>query len=205
MRNEADLHPHVPEEKAQLFTALDGGSTENEYLELLTALVRVQKPERVLETGCYLGVGTAAIAKGLRANGFGKLHSVDFNKEWLNRTSERLVQENLTQWVDLHEGDSIKFIKSHDPIWDSYDMTFFDSDLPMRMDEFIACLDHGILKPGALATFHDTSILREFPLGTKDLGTQKIWEQFEELVKSGRVKRWIDFPLSRGFLAVRVT
>src|SRR6266852_4575937 len=59
---EADVHPHVPAERAELFDAFNTGTTEFELLNWVHATVMLIKPEAVLETGAANGLGTIALA-----------------------------------------------------------------------------------------------------------------------------------------------
>ena len=59
---ETDVHPHVSEEKGDLFDASDGGSTEYEVLNWLHSTIRLLKPQEILETGGWDGLGTIALA-----------------------------------------------------------------------------------------------------------------------------------------------
>jgi predicted O-methyltransferase YrrM len=52
-----------------------------EVLDFLYTLVRLTKPERVLETGTWLGRSATAIASALRANGIGYLVTIELNGE----------------------------------------------------------------------------------------------------------------------------
>lgn len=64
-----------------LWSAPDAWASEYETFEFLHGLVRLLKPLIVLETGCYKGHSTAAIAKALSANKQGILFSCDTNPE----------------------------------------------------------------------------------------------------------------------------
>jgi predicted O-methyltransferase YrrM len=66
---ESSLHPHVAEERSELFRAADGGSTEYEYLNLIHGLVLATKPTLVLETGTFRGYGTLALGSAIHRNG----------------------------------------------------------------------------------------------------------------------------------------
>ena len=58
IKNEAEIHPHEDVEKAHLFHAFDGGSTEIEILNWLHATVLMLKPKYILETGGFEAMGT---------------------------------------------------------------------------------------------------------------------------------------------------
>ena len=55
-------------------------ATEGEVLDLIYALVCIEKPEVCVETGTYHGHGTRAIMEGLESNGKGHLWTVEETK-----------------------------------------------------------------------------------------------------------------------------
>lgn len=80
LQSEVKLHPHVPEERANLFLAFETGTTEIEVLNGLHATIIAHKPRCVLEIGASAGLGTLALASACKANGFGKVHSVELDR-----------------------------------------------------------------------------------------------------------------------------
>jgi hypothetical protein len=61
LHKEINVHPHTPEERADLFLTYDMGSTEIEVLNWLHAMVCLLKPQSILETGTCRGLGTIAL------------------------------------------------------------------------------------------------------------------------------------------------
>jgi predicted O-methyltransferase YrrM len=59
----------------------DGFTAEVEVLEFLNALVRMTKPDRVIETGTWFGRSAIAIASALRYSGSGHLWTMEQNDE----------------------------------------------------------------------------------------------------------------------------
>jgi predicted O-methyltransferase YrrM len=202
MNRETDFHEHVPAERAELFQASDGGSTELEYLGLLAALVRCAKPEMVLETGCYAGLGTMALAHALKSNGLGVLWSIDFSAEALAVTAQRIEQAKLKEHVRLFQGDTLELLRSDAFAGAHFGVAFFDSDLPIRVPECIACLDRGLLRAGDYAVFHDTSRLRTVE-GRPDPDTATFWSAFDATLRP-RLRAVIEMPLSRGLVLAQV-
>ncbi len=153
---EAVLHPHAPEERAELFHAANGGSTEYEYLTLLNALVFATKPKLVIETGTHHGFGTLALASAIAANGFGKLVTVDIGG--CEGARRACAEHGLEKWVEFQQSDSIQFCAT----WtgEPFDFAFFDSELHLRHRECDLLLRRDKFSPGALAVFHDASPLR---------------------------------------------
>ena len=195
--NELELNPtyHVPEERAELFTADTVGSTEHEYLALLAALVIATKPNRVLETGAETGVGTEALMAGIEINGFGELISVE-----LNPASADLVQKKVPK-AKLVNDDSLHYLANYDG--KPFDFVFLDSHLPIRAKELELLIHGNLLSPGAFIAIHDTSRTRPQPDG------KAFWDDFDRVDTEYQGTPWefkfLEFPLSRGLILIQAT
>lgn len=184
---EIECHPHVPSESAHLFSAHDGGSTEIEYLELLTALVCATKPVQILETGTYFGKGTKALVDGCSRNGFGHVYTIDI-----------LAQCDPVNGATHILEDSLKWLSATDT---KFDFAFFDSSLPIRPLELKICVDRGLMSKGSWAVFHDTSRERSSGAGIRDAESIVFWREFYKL---RCVSQYVEFPLSRGLMICRL-
>jgi predicted O-methyltransferase YrrM len=71
LQREQELHPHVLEERAQMYWAPDGGSIDTAMADLLYGLVRVVRPAWVIETGT--GFSTLVLAAACLHNNWGKI------------------------------------------------------------------------------------------------------------------------------------
>lgn len=191
---------HVPEERADLFWQHDGGSTELEYLELVRSFVRVFKPNNILETGALKGWGTRALAEAAKANGFGHVWTCEYDPQWVAYTRKHMEDQWLTDLVTIVEGDSRVQIPT---IGQQFDFAFFDSDLPIRCEEFQLCIDKQVFNKGAWAAFHDTSRLRLWA-HQPDQGSKKFWTEMDALIAKYNITQRIEFPLSRGLLLLKV-
>jgi predicted O-methyltransferase YrrM len=69
--------------RVELWSAPDAMSSECEVTDFIYALVRLLKPEVVLETGCFLGVTSVAIGRALATNGFGRLVTCDLEADFV--------------------------------------------------------------------------------------------------------------------------
>jgi len=195
LQAESHVHEHVPAERADLFHSYDGGSTEFEYLSLLRSLILVLKPDLVLETGVFRGVGTLTIAQALKYNGHrGRLISLDRDLQWIDPTRKLIESDELPATV-LHI-DSIDYLETTSHV---FDFAFFDSDLFLRARECEIAIARGILKPGAFFALHDTSRARAWSQSGPDPATKQFWDLFETLPV-----RWLEFPYSRGMVVGQV-
>lgn len=179
---ETNVHPHAPEERADLFRCAGGATTEFEYLNLLHALVLAAKPGNVLETGCFKGMGTLALASALAANGFGTVHSIDLKPP--EELTANLQRYGLTDRVRIVASDSVSFCATY--TGEAFDFVFFDANIHGRAREHDLLARRGKLTPGALCVFHDASPLRHQVMTSFD------YIRYTESLPG------IVFPLSRG-------
>jgi predicted O-methyltransferase YrrM len=199
VRSEKDVHPHVAAERPELFEAYNAGTTELEVLNWLHATIRLIKPAAVLETGAADGLGTVALARACRQNGFGVVHSVELDAGLCRQLERLLTRQGLMEHVRIHNADSREFLRRNETV---FDLGFFDSMCQIRAEEFHICLERGTIRQ--LAVFHDTS-----PRRCESL---KGWPSEEEHVKyradllqlaaDPRCSGFFESPLSRGLIGI---
>lgn len=199
IRREADVHPHVADERAELFEAHNTGSTEFEVLHWLHSTIRLLKPERVLETGACDGLGTIALASACRLNGRGVVHSVEIDPLRCEQLAKKVVAEGLERFVQVHCRDSLEFLKETELV---FDIGFYDSLCELRAAEFRTCLERGLIR--RVAVFHDTSPKRCDSLsGWPDRPLHDRYRmELRELAADPRCSGWFESPLSRGLVAI---
>src|SRR5437899_6207962 len=75
-----EYHRATPEcPHPERWSMYDSMTAEVEVLEFLRCLVRTLKPQTVVETGTFMGISTLWIAEGLKANGFGKIITCEYD------------------------------------------------------------------------------------------------------------------------------
>jgi len=199
LKPETTVHPHTPDEHADLFLAYDTGSTEIEVLNWLYATVCLLKPQCILETGTCQGLGTIALAAACRDNGFGSVHSVEIETSLCEVATKRVRQEGLSQFATVHCQDSRTFLENTDL---SFDFAFFDSECEIRVEEFKICRERGILK--GVTVFHDTSPTRTLTM--RDLPGEPWHSEYRgmiyELAKDPMTTGYFESRLSRGIIAL---
>jgi|SRR5579863_3251654 len=190
-------HCHVEAERAWLFHSEDTQSTEEEYLHLLHSLVLCLKPERVLETGSFRGLGTCVIARALKSNELGHLTSLEVVPRVADWARELLRVNALNEWADVLVENSLEFLSTTDQ---KFDFALFDSMIPLRCQELTICLDRGLLKTGDMVALHDTSRVRTITPGVPDPQTPQLWKEIEAF---SRIK-FVEFPFSRGLVLAQI-
>jgi glycosyltransferase involved in cell wall biosynthesis len=135
---------------SRLWSMFDGFTVEIEVLDLLHVLVRLIKPERVLETGTWLGLSSCAIGRALVANGYGRLTTLEVNADAHACALENLKRYQVEHVVDALLLSSIEFTPTA-----KFDLVLFDSELVLRIEEFHRF--RGWLSDDAVIVFHDTA------------------------------------------------
>lgn len=82
-------------------------STDIDQIGFLYALVRMLKPELVMESGCHIGLATYALGVAVRDNGLGRVVTCDINDSFCAITKQRVADLPVTihsrQALDLKE------------------------------------------------------------------------------------------------------
>jgi predicted O-methyltransferase YrrM len=128
----------------------DSMTAEAEVLEFLYTLVTTLKPSLVVETGSFLGVSTLWIAKALKANGFGKIISCEFDPVVFAKAKEKIAASGLGEWIELRNESSLEM-----HVEGNIDLFFSDSDMPIREAEVKRFLPQ--IRPTGVILMHDAS------------------------------------------------
>ena len=146
-----EYHRATPEcphpERWRMF---DSMTAELEVLEFLRTLVTTVKPALIVETGSFMGVSTLWMAEGLRANGFGRIISCEFDPIVFARAQQKIAASGLADLIDLRNESSLE-MHVEGPI----EILFSDSDMPIRAAEVRRYLPQ--IPPTGLILLHDAS------------------------------------------------
>lgn len=144
-----DRFKKEPEPHDARWSKLNAESPEMEVCEFLYCLVRLVKPERVLETGGGTGNSGAYIAQGLKENEKGYLTCLEPYP-----TSYRIAEK---LWDDLGVRERIDFfpLTSFDFSLSAtrFQLMFLDSEPSCRFSEVKKFYSH--LDPGGIILIHD--------------------------------------------------
>jgi predicted O-methyltransferase YrrM len=119
-------------------------------LEFLKAIVTTIKPELVVETGTFSGLSTLHIAEGLKANGFGRVITCEYDAKVFATAQKRFASSGLGQWIDARNEYSLDM-----KVDGRIDLLFCDSDAPLREQEVRKFLPQ--MNPHGLILMHDAS------------------------------------------------
>jgi len=140
-------HPHCPRPHA-CWSAPDDQGAEHEVTRFVASLVRLTKPESVIETGTHLGVTTAAIAAALRRNGFG--HATSFE---IDAARAANAERALAHYASVLTIVPSECVSGNLP--SVIDFAFLDSSMGARAREMRLVWPR--LSPGGLVLVHDAS------------------------------------------------
>lgn len=130
------------------WSAFNDGGIECETGEFFYGLVRLVKPENVLETGTHKGVGASYIGKALKDNKLGHLTTIEFLPELYNEALSRIRKLGLNDQVTNVFGD----VRNHLPSV-RYDIILLDTEPDLRFGELVQF--YRFLKPGGFIFIHD--------------------------------------------------
>src|SRR5438067_12653495 len=104
-----EYHRATPEcPNPERWSMYDSMTAEVEVLEFLRCLVGTVKPQTVVETGTFMGISTLWIAEGLKANGFGKLITCEYDAAVFVKAKQRIQASGLGDWIDCRNESSLK-------------------------------------------------------------------------------------------------
>lgn len=189
------------------FSSFNDAGIECETGEFLYSLVRLLKPENILETGTHWGIGASYMGMGLKDNGRGHLDTIEFLADIHYRALQRIQQLDLSQQVTCHFGDVRDFNphgQSEEPVNPGkYQLILLDTEPQTRFEELIRFEKY--LAPGGFLFIHDlhrhmAQVDRVHP----DHPETPFWpwgelpKAMKDLVNSGQLRPF-HFSTPRGF------
>jgi predicted O-methyltransferase YrrM len=146
---------------------VDSQSSELEVLDFLKSIVLTTKPRLIVETGTFIGYSAIKMAEGLKANGFGKLITIEFDPNIFAKAKQRIDLSGLRDWIEYRNASSLET-----PIDGTIDLLFSDSHLTIREQEIRRFLPQ--IDPRGLILIHDASshfkVVREAALRLEQEG-----------------------------------
>lgn len=134
------------------YSAFNDAGLECETGEFLYSMVRLLKPENVLETGTHFGVGASYMGLGLLDNGSGHLDTIEFLPEIHKVAQDRINRLGLQNIVTCHLGNALNFDPDY-PIFKEYKLILLDTEPQTRFQELIKYYNN--LAPGGFVFIHD--------------------------------------------------
>lgn len=130
----------------------ESGSIWGSEGQILYALVRTLKAERVVQIGGWMGCSAAHLAAAVRANGAGQVVSIDNNSE-IPQQGTALTGE-LLDYVDFVTANGEDWLAEQDD--NSLDLVFEDANHSVESVAALSRLSLQKLKPGGVLVNHDS-------------------------------------------------
>lgn len=131
------------------YTAFNDGGVECEVGEFLYGMVRLLKPQHILETGTHMGISSSYMAQALKDNGRGLLTTLEIEKQHIRTSEWRWKQLDLERYVICDKEMSLEYDLEYE-----CDLMFLDSEPYFRFKELKRFYPK--LKNGGYAFIHDT-------------------------------------------------
>lgn len=145
----------------------DSQTSELEVVDFLKSIVTTVKPHLIVETGTFIGYSAVRMAEGLKANGFGRLITIEYDPVIFAKAKERIDSSELGNWIEYRNESSLDT-----QIEGTIDILFSDSHLTIREDEIRRFLPQ--INPQGLILIHDASshfgVVREAALRLEQEG-----------------------------------
>ena len=146
---------------------VDPQTCELEVLDFLKSLVTTVKPQLIVETGTFIGHSAIKMAEGLKANGFGRIITIEYDPKAFAKAKERIDASGLAEWIEYRNQSSLET-----KINGTIDVFFSDSHLLIREKELRHFLPQ--ISPCGLILVHDASSqiqkVRDVMLGLEQEG-----------------------------------
>lgn len=151
----------------ELWKMVDSQTSEMEVLDFLKSVVMTVKPRLIVETGTFIGYSAIKMAEGLKANGFGRIITIEYDPAIFAKAKERINASGLGEWIECRNESSLET-----RIDGTIDILFSDSHLPIREQEIRRFLPQ--IDPRGLILIHDASshfgVVREAALRLEQEG-----------------------------------
>ncbi len=148
---QAEYVPPTPEcPRPDLWKMVDSQTSELEILDFLKSIVMAVKPNLIVETGTFIGHSAIKMAEGLKANGFGRLITIEYDPAIFAKAKDRIDSSGLGNWIEYRNESSLE-TRIHGKI----DILFSDSHLQIREQEIRRFLPQ--IDPRGLILVHDAS------------------------------------------------
>lgn len=175
------------------YTAFNSGGIEDEVGEFLYGLIRMVKPDYVLETGTHLGVGASYMGLALKDNFKGLLETYEFIPEIHAQAKERITKMGLDEYVKCTLLDVANL-----PVQHNYQIVLLDTEPQTRFAEFLKFYPH--VDEGGYIFIHDLGRgLQQVEIPGLGFGWPfgKLPDEMNTLMKEGKIRPFY-FTTPRG-------
>jgi len=172
------------------YSMFNTGGVEIDVGEFLYGLVRMMKPDHILETGTGTGISAAYMALALKENARGTLSTIEVDEGHVKEAKALFTTLGIGSFVTVY------FQKIEDfnpPASFQFDILFLDSEPHLRFAELLKFWKN--LKPGGIVVIHD--LPPHFGLEGTFYPFGEVPEQINKLIRTGELQS-LHFQPTRG-------
>ncbi len=186
-RIDRETHLHV------LLPRMISGHLQGRMLSMLMKMIR---PQFVLEVGTYTGYSALCLAEGLSDTG--RLVTIDKNEELEDRVKGYFEESPYRDQIDFQVGNAVEIIPSLDYPWD---VVFLDADKSNYLKYYEMVFDQ--LKPGGYI-LADNVLWSGKVLDSKSRDEDTVaLRTFNEAIQNDSRVENVLFPIRDGIMIVR--
>lgn len=170
--------------------------------ELLAMIVRMLRPQRVLEFGTFTGYSTIAMALALGEGA--KIITMEVDDELEAIASEFITRAGVRDKVEQRFGEALKLVEQIES--EVFDLVFIDADKREYLQYYNSLFDLSLVRSGSIILADNTlwsgKILLEIE-DDKDKQTKEI-KVFNDFVAADNRVDKVILPLRDGLTIIRV-
>lgn len=166
---------------------------------MLKMIVRMIRPQRVLELGTFTGYSALALAEGLE--GDATLHTVEINDEMEDFIRAHFDQAPQGRHITLHIGDAMQLIEPLSAEFGPWDLVFIDANKRIYPDYYRAVKLH--VRHGGFILVDNTLWYGKVETNAGDAQTQGIL-RFNDMVASDPDVETVIIPMRDGLTLLHV-
>lgn len=166
---------------------------------MLKMIVRMIRPQRVLELGTFTGYSALALAEGLE--GDATLHTVEINDEMEDFIRAHFDQAPQGRHITLHIGDAMQLIEPLSAEFGPWDLVFIDANKRIYPEYYRAVKPH--VRHGGFILVDNTLWYGKVETNAGDAQTQGIL-RFNDMVASDPDVETVIIPMRDGLTLLHV-
>lgn len=166
---------------------------------MLKMIVRMIRPQRVLELGTFTGYSALALAEGLE--GDATLHTVEINDEMEDFIRAHFDQAPQGRHITLHIGDAMQLIEPLSAEFGPWDLVFIDANKRIYPEYYRAVKPH--VRHGGFILVDNTLWYGKVETNAGDAQTQGIL-RFNDMVTTDPDVETVIIPMRDGLTLLHV-
>lgn len=164
---------------------------------VLSMLMKMIRPQRILEIGTYTGYSALCMAEGLAQAG--ELHSIDINEELTDFVQKYVNEAGYQNEIKLHVGNALEIIPLLKEDWD---VVLIDADKNNYMNYYNLLIDN--LKSGSYIIADNVlwsgKVIEDY--NQQDEDTKTLIDFNKMIQKDERIENVL-FPIRDGLMVLR--